>query len=183
VKRITAACSLLEFQTRQIAATSVLSCSACSITPPSHLFSINCFLVTPNVVVLTAANSQVCYSEHILELIITSIVSVFNNFSLQVNSAVLLHSEHKYSLTGIKLSPSPLLAALKGIWGGYQECKHGSVAKLHCCLIHSRLSACVNSISSDLCIQKISTFDQYFIAVILARHLTSTEARSTIRCS
>jgi len=32
VKRITAACSLLEFQTRQIAATSVLSCSACSIT-------------------------------------------------------------------------------------------------------------------------------------------------------
>ena len=125
VKRITAACSLREFQTRYSASSAAVQSPLLPIS-----FQSTVFLVTPNDVDLTAANSQV--SEHIFELIITSIVSVLNNFLFQVNSAV-------------------LLAALKGIWGGYQECKHGSVAKLHCCSIHSRLSACVNSISSDLC--------------------------------
>jgi len=61
----------------------------------------------PQLVVLTAGNSRV--SEHLFELIVTSIVSVL---LFQVNSAVLLHSErYKYFLMDIKLSPAPLLAA------------------------------------------------------------------------
>ena len=129
-----------------------------SITPPSHLFSINCFLVIPNAVVLTAANFQV--SEYSIELTIIQVLASYCQF-LTCFRWVLQCCCTQNTMGWVQILPHGCQTVTSTTVSSFERYNYEVII---------------------ICTQK-SKFPDSLLYIILARHLASTKARSTVRCS